>query len=114
MVRSVLVHFEIKKEVVFGLLKSIKVDKSLGLMGTEYKNQDAIVQLCKTLVRPHFKYCVHIWSPCDKKDVETLERVQKRFTRMLPGLEVLWVTKKVDEGSVVAIVYMDFIKAFDK
>eukprot|EP00061_Rhincodon_typus_P018792 g48117.t1 len=29
------------------------------------------------------------WSPCFKKDIVELERVQKRFTRMLPRLEGL-------------------------
>ena len=31
--------------------------------------------------------CVQFWSPHCQKDVEALERVQKRFTRMLPGME---------------------------
>ena len=26
-------------------------------------------------------------KPCSMKDVEALDRVQKRFTRMLPGME---------------------------
>ena len=46
-----------------------------------------MLQLYKTLVRPHLEYCVQFWSPHYRKDVDALERVQKRFTRMLPGLE---------------------------
>ena len=38
-------------------------------------------------MRPQLKYNVLCWSPHHKKDVEALERVQRRFTRMLPGLE---------------------------
>jgi len=43
-----------------------------------------MLQLYKTLVRP---YCVQFWSPHYRKDMKALERVQRRFTRMLLGLE---------------------------
>ena len=43
-----------------------------------------MVRLYKTLVRPHLEYCVTAWSPHYKKDRELIERVQHRFTRMVP------------------------------
>jgi len=55
----------------------------------EYKNWQVMLQLFRTLFRPQFEYCVQFWSPHYQKDVETLERAQKRFTRMLPGLDGL-------------------------
>ncbi|GCC36001.1 hypothetical protein chiPu_0014492 [Chiloscyllium punctatum] len=55
--------------------------------GIEFRNQEVMLQLYKALVRLHLEYCVHFWSPHYKKDVEALERVQSRFTRMLPGME---------------------------
>ena len=45
-----------------------------------------MLQLYKTLVRPHLEYCAQFWSPHYRKDVEAIEKVQRRFTRMLPGL----------------------------
>jgi len=48
---------------------------------------EVMLQLYKTLVRPQSEYCVQFWSPQYRKDVEALERVQKRFTRMLPAME---------------------------
>ena len=42
--------------------------------------------MLKTLVRPHLEYCAQSWSPYYRKDIIKLERVQKRFTRMLSGL----------------------------
>ena len=57
--------------------------------GIEYKSWSLMLQLYRTLVRPHLEYCVQFWSPYYRKDVETLERVQRRFTRMLPGMEGL-------------------------
>ena len=46
-------------------------------------------QLYKSLVRPHLEYCVSAWSPHYVKDRERLERVQHRFTQMVPGLQGL-------------------------
>jgi len=43
----------------------------------------------KTLVRPHVEYCVSAWSPYYKKDKELLEKVQRRFTKMIVNMEGL-------------------------
>ena len=42
-----------------------------------------MVNLYKTLVRPHVEYCVSAWSPYYKKDKELLEKIQRRFTKMV-------------------------------
>ena len=62
----------------------------------EYRSWDALLKLYKTLVRPHLEYCVQFWSPYYRKDIIKLERVQKRFTRMLPGLDGLSYKESLD------------------
>jgi len=41
------------------------------------------------MVRPQLEYCVSVWSPYYEKDKILLERVQHRFTRLIPGFKQL-------------------------
>ena len=45
----------------------------------------------------HLEYSVQFWSPHYQKDVEALERVQKRFTRMLPGMEGISYEERLEK-----------------
>ena len=46
-----------------------------------------MLNLYKTLVRPYVEYCVSAWSPYYKKDKDLLEKVQRRFTKMIKGMK---------------------------
>jgi hypothetical protein len=49
-------------------------------------NRYAIIPLYKTIVRPHFEYCIQAWRQYRKKDIDMLERVQRRATEMIQNL----------------------------
>jgi len=41
------------------------------------------------MVRSHLDYCSSVWAPYRKGDIEALENVQKRATKILPSLKKL-------------------------
>jgi len=38
-------------------------------------------------VRPHLESRIQLWSPQHKKDMDLLEQVQRRVTKMIQGME---------------------------
>ncbi|PKU48255.1 hypothetical protein llap_1449 [Limosa lapponica baueri] len=55
----------------------------LGDEGTESR----ILPLYSTLVRCHLESCIQLWSPQHRKDMDLLDQVQRRSTKMIGGLK---------------------------
>ena len=54
-----------------------------------YKENSLIVPLFKAIVRHHLEYCIQAWNPHHRKDIDMLEKIQRRVTKLIPGLRDL-------------------------
>ncbi|KFM13567.1 hypothetical protein AS27_10268, partial [Aptenodytes forsteri] len=61
------------------------------------RSREGILPLCSVLLRPPLQCCVQLCSPQHKTDTDLLERVQRRTTRMMRGMEHLCYEDRLRE-----------------
>ena len=62
-------------------------------------------QLVTAMTRPHLEYPNVIWHPCLKMDIEMIERVQHRATKMVPGLAKLNYDERLEKMDLPSLAY---------
>ena len=73
---------------------SLTVNRANRLVGLikcsfSYMYEETLLVLYKTLVRPILDYGNTIWFPILKKDIRSIENIQRRITKLLPELSQL-------------------------
>jgi ribonuclease P/MRP protein subunit RPP40 len=48
-----------------------------------------------TYIRPHLEFAVQTWSPHLRKDIETLEKIQRRATKTIASIKHLPYTRRL-------------------
>ena len=71
-----------------------KVHKAYAMLGIikrnfNYISINSFILLYKSMVRSLLDYCVPVWVPYKKGDIEVLEKVQKKATKIIPEIRHL-------------------------
>ena len=56
------------------------------LRSFQCRDKEVLTQLYKVFVRPHLEYAIQAWCPYTVKDIEVLEKVQKRMVRQITSI----------------------------
>ena len=68
-----------------------------------YKEKSLIIPLYKAIVRPHLEYCIQAWNLYLRKHVDMLEKIQRRATKLIPGLRDLTYEERLNECGLTTL-----------
>ena len=82
-------------------------NKTLGFIrhSFQYLDKETFTLLYKCLVRPHLEFASCVWSPKHKYNKDSIERVQRRATKLVPGLSHLSYTERLKQLNLETLEY---------
>ena len=107
---TVLLSTEREKDVGVVVSSDMKVSEQCGIAARKgnqilglirrniaYRDKRLIIPLYMSLVRPHLEYCIQAWRPHMRKDIDKLERVQRRATRLISEISQLSYEERLQQ-----------------
>ena len=79
--------------------------KILGMLKRTFSvmSKELFIFLYKTYVRPHLEYCVQLWNPYLARDIDTIEKVQRRATKLVSTLAKLPYQSRLKELRIYSL-----------
>ena len=68
-----------------------------------YKEKSLSVPLYNAIVRPHLEYCIQAWNPHLRKDIDMHVKIQRRTTKLVPGLRDLRYEERLKECGLTTL-----------
>jgi hypothetical protein len=93
-------------------------NKLVGIIRRSFKYLDEAIfrKLFKALVRPHLEYANAVWSPSTRQEINALEAVQRRATKLVPSVKNLEYSDRLKRLKLPTLAYRrsrgDMIEAY--
>lgn len=83
-----------------------KSSRMLGMLRNTFVTRDARIwcRLYTTYIRPHLEYAVAVWNPYLQRDIEVLERVQHRATKVSRELKKMTYEDRCRQLKLTSLV----------
>ena len=95
-----------------------KANQILGIIRRSFKCLDCntLPLLFKTLVRPHLEYCNCVWGPLYLLDIHSVERAQRRATKLVKSIQHLQYPERLKQLNLPSLQFRrkrgDMIQVF--
>ena len=79
---------------------------ALGFIARNFrcKNKELILPLYKSLVRPHLEHAVQFWFTHLRRDIDKMEKIQRRATKMIPEIRNHSYHQRIQELDLISLV----------
>jgi endonuclease/exonuclease/phosphatase family metal-dependent hydrolase len=84
-----------------------KANKIVGVIKRSFDHLDSstVNKLYSALVRPHLEYANSVWAPFTRQEINSLERVQRRATKLIPELKSLNYRDRLQHLGFYSLAY---------
>ena len=100
----------VDQDLTFEHHLAVKVKKANQIIGIirrsfHFLDEETFIMLYKSMVRPHLEYANQVWCPRLSKHIEMIENVQRRATKLVPGLKDLEYEDRLKKLKLPTLAY---------